>query len=243
MILETQVFLNYFLEGVIEPLTVDGIAGTKTNNAIKMGIQKIKEKFSKHGFIYNSSFNFVGIRTNRRVTNVYDDWFVILYADTLVAIPASTKPGTPAILKYWNRWVKGIRGFGTIKENQQITYLLIKPGGSNFNNWSGGIGFLYQIDKFKVYRDPNTDNIIDTTFPVDSENDGFNVHSWLNSTSKFRRELIIGTKVKSLPITVPVGNMSEGCQVTLYDYWLWLYPILTKNVDTNNKIKYTLLEF
>lgn len=244
MVIETQVFLNYFLEDAIDPLLTDGIQGNRTNTAIKQAITKLKSKFTKHGFEWNNSFNFIGIRTNNKITNRYDDWFVVYASGTLSAIPASTKAGSPAILKYAQRWLRGVKGFGTIVENQQIDYLVVHPELRNhWNvNWTGGLGFLFQDTTFRVYRDQNTDNIIDRDVVINSSGDGFNVHSWAGSRSAWNRAAIVNTRAKSLNMTNAVNNMSEGCQVTTADYWVWLFPQLRRN-SKNNRIRYTLLEF
>lgn len=246
MVLETQVFLNYYLsEELPDLLLVDGVQGNKTNNAIEIAINKLKNKFSKENLIWDNSFNFIGLRTSNKITDRYDDWFILYYAKTLVAFPASTKSGKPAIMKYWNRFIKGIRGFGTIKENQQIDYLLVRGTNSGWSSWTGGLGFLFQDRKIQIYRDPNTDNIIDTSVFVTSENDGFNVHSWKNVNAFPSNPPILGTRATSMNLPNAVSNISEGCQVTLENYWNRLFVILknnSRNVKGEERITYTIID-
>ena len=242
MVIEKQIFLNYFLEGTIEPLSVDSVAGNKTNLASKLAIDKLKTKFNLHGMTWSSVFNFIGIRTSDIITNLFDDWFVFTIGEELYALPATTKSGIPGIMKYYNRWSKGYRGFGTIQENQQIDYLLITPKKDAWSNWTGGCGFLYQVAKFNVYRDENIDNKIDKNNVMLSEGDGFNIHTWVNYISNKNYAKLLNTKSKSMGITTPVANISEGCNCTTYDYWIWLFPILQK-YSINSTVKYNLLQF
>lgn len=245
MVVETQTFLNFYLDTELpELLLVDGIQGRNTNNAISEAILKLQDKFRKENLNWDKDFNFIGIRTSNKITNRYDDWFVIFHSNTLVAIPASTKGGTPAIMKYWNRWVKGIRGFGTIKENQQIDYLLVRGTKSGWASWTGGLGFLFQDKPIQVYRDPNTDNVIDTSVLITSQGDGFNVHSWAKVNALRPNPPILNTKARFMNLPNYVGNMSEGCQVTLANYWTWLFQVLIRNarkVGNQERIFYTLL--
>jgi hypothetical protein len=244
MNIETQIFLNYFLSGEAETLLVDGIIGRKTLLSMEMAINKLKSEFKKKSLAYSDAFNFIGIRTSNKITDLYDDWFVLTFSNTLVAIPASTKAGKPAIMKYWNRWVRGIRGFGTIKENQQIDYLVVEGTNSGWASWTGGLGFLYQDRPIVVYRDPNTDNIIDTSVQVVSENDGFNVHSWKGVNAIYDIKSVLNTYSKKIDFANRVSNMSEGCQVTLANYWQYLFPILLRRarIENNQKrIIYTIL--
>lgn len=222
MIKETQKFLNYFIDA---DLVVDGIYGAMTAEAVKKALVKIKTKFSYEGFVYSRVFNFIGIRTSMKITNKFDDWFLITSKDTLIAMPASTKAGYPAIMKYANRWINGMRGFGTIVENQSIDYALIKPRlGNIWTMWSGGGGFLYQDKSIKVYRDNNTDLTINTDIISRKDiNNGFNVHSWKNYAYSL------------------VNNLSEGCQVCQAKYWKFLFKQFTKYATADKRITYTLL--
>lgn len=219
---ETQKFLNEFVSAT---LVVDGVHGRHTQKAVMDAIEKLKNKFEKEGFTYSRTFNFIGIRTSMTITNKFDDWFLITSKDTLIAMPASTKAGLPAIWKYANRWINGKRGFGTIEGNQQIDYAVIKPiKGNIWSLWSGGLGFLYQDKPITVWRDNNTDLAIDTDIVSRNDiNNGFNVHSW-NGYLGF-----------------VVGNLSEGCQVTTSNYWNFLFKQITDNATPDNRIIYTLL--
>lgn len=219
---KTQKFLNYFIDA---GLKVDGIHGMRTQAAVNKAIEKLKVKFSDEGFKYDRVFNFIGVRTSMTITNKFDDWFLITSKDTLVAMPSSTKAGLPAIMKYYNKWIAGKRGFGTIVENQQIDYILVKPVRGNYwSLWSGGLGFLYQDKPIKVYRDKNLDTKIDTDIiSRDDMGNGFNVHSWAGFHSDF------------------VGNLSEGCQVIKVKYWSYLFNQLTTFCRPANRVTYTLL--
>jgi len=246
MNIETQIFLNYFLSGEAETLLVDGIIGKKTLLSMEMATNKLKLEFKRKSLIYNDTFNFIGIRTSNTITDLYDDWFVLTNGNTLVAVPASTKAGKPAIMKYWNRWVRGIRGFGTIKENQQIDYLVVEGTSSGWASWTGGLGFLYQDRPIVVYRDQNTDNIIDTSVSVISKNDGFNVHSWRGVNAIYEAKSVLHTYAKKIDLANRVHNISEGCQVTLANYWQYLFPIVLRKARRKNnqrRIVYTILGF
>jgi predicted TIM-barrel fold metal-dependent hydrolase len=70
---QLQTFLNYFLETHLE---VDGIQGEKTNLAIREAITKMQKKFAKEKLIWNSDFNFIGLRTYTELKNLCTDWFV-----------------------------------------------------------------------------------------------------------------------------------------------------------------------
>lgn len=233
MVRETQTFVNQFMQGheAWTPLRVDGIQGPKTQSAIARVLTRLRIKFEREGLAWAAGFNFIGIRTNSRITNVFDDWFVLAWENTLVAIPASTKAGLPAVAKYANALIRGKRGFGTIKENQQIDYLVVEPqlNGGAWVNWAGGTGFLYQDKPIDVYRDPNRDNIIDRTVLVRGDlGGGFNVHSWAGWFSAW------------------VQNLSEGCQVCQINYWQIIFTILVRQarrVGDQKRLTYTLLQW
>jgi len=224
---DTQEFLNYFLlcNRNVARLTVDGIYGHKTREAVKVAIETLKERFKKHEFEWNPKFNLIGIRTSFKVTNKFDDWGLLIEDDNmLIAVPMSTKAGKPAIQKYYNRWLRGKRGFGTVKENQQIDYLVVEPqSGNAWSQWTGGIGFLFQDKPIAIYRDPNLNDVIDTGIIAPRDIGGaFNVHSYLNWTYKI------------------VHNLSEGCQVFQYQYWKVVWKYILQNKE-NNRMVYTLL--
>ena len=219
---QTQKFLNYFLN---ESLTVDGIQGAKTTEAIQRAIQKLKQKFELHSLNWNESFNFIGIRTDNDFDNTFDDFFVVFAYNTIIAFSSSTVAGLPSAVKNASLVVEGIKGVGIICENQQIDYLFVNPKDTTFwnPNWTGGIGFLYQDHECYIYRDSNGNGLIDREVKTKGLY-GMNIHSW----NGFYGE--------------NVDNLSEGCQVTQYYNWVNLYPLLLKNAK-KNRIIYTLLQW
>jgi hypothetical protein len=225
MIKETQEFLNYFLS---ESLVVDGIAGNKTKSAIEEAIRRLQLMFKKRGWKWQDDFNFIGLRVDYDFDDTFEDWFVIFSSGTIVAVPASTTSGVPGIAKYVNRWINGVAGVGTICENQQIDYLLVKPVATNsWSLWTGGLGFGYQDKPISVYRGAikNPEGwVINTKVRLDNVFGGFNNHSWAGY-SFFQ-----------------VSNLSEGCQVTKAKYWNELiFPMICKHAK-NGRYTYSLMQ-
>jgi len=219
---QLQTFLNYFLETNLE---VDGIQGEKTNLAIRDAITKLQRKFAKEKLIWNSDFNFIGIRTDHDFDNTFDDWFVVFAYGTLLAVPASTAAGLSEAIKNATLNVEGITGVAILAPNQQIDYLLVQPNDTTFWNpqWTGGIGFLYQDKEVRIYRDNDGDSQQDYLQPQTGYF-GINVHSWINFNGE------------------QVGNLSQGCQVTQYWFWVPLFDLI-KRFAHNKRIIYTLLQW
>jgi hypothetical protein len=222
----TQRFLNWFL-GL--QLAEDGIQGNKTNAAIKDAIVKLKNKFAKEKLIWDSDFNFIGIRTSNDFTDLFTDWFVSFAFDTIIAVPASTKSGLIGVAEGQNNWHGGINGVLVIAPNQTIDYLLVNQNDPNetFVNkrWSGR-SFLFQDKDFYYYRDNNGDRIIDYNkkYFGGAWTIGGNVHTWK------------GYEWDAL------SNLTKGCQVCKesdFDHIesLWL------KFHKNKRIKYHLLQW
>jgi hypothetical protein len=225
----TQQFLNHF-NSPTPTLVEDGILGAKSKEQITVAITKLKSEFAKRMWQWND-FNFIGIRTDNDFDDTFEDWFVIVAYDTLVAVPASTVAGVTSVWKYLNLWIRGRAGVGTIMENQQIDYLLVEPRGDSWTSWTGGLGFLYQDKPINVYRGALQDGgkwYIDRTNPVMGDiGGGFNVHSWN------------GFNIWT------VNNLSEGCNVTRHEYWNIIFPLLVKNARSENgqkRITYSLIQ-
>lgn len=219
---EIQHFLNYYTNA---GLVVDGIIGNKSKVAIEKAVNKLKEHCNKHNLVWDNEYMFIGVRTDEDLDNSFDDWFIFI-EDNIIkfACPASTVSGTPGISKYWNRIIRGRAGVGTIVENQQINYLVVKPvKGNTWSMWTGGLGFLFQDKPISVYRGAvkrnnvwyyNKENVVHNDL-----GGGFNVHSWSNWFSPL------------------VNNLSEGCQVTKANYWRILFNYL----DNYSRVTYTLI--
>ena len=228
----TQRFLNYF---VGKSLVVDGIQGIQTNLAIQSAIQRLKLKFRALNWEWKDA-NFIAIRTDLDIDNTFDDWFVLVDRNRLIAVPASTVSGFGGIWKYWNRWFYGKQGVASIAHNQQINYLLVENTdksliakfGQWWVNWSGMKLFLYQDQPIDLYMGAVFTNGI---WQIDinnlvkgTEGSGHNVHSWQN---------VIGQLVNSL---------SEGCQVTTADYWEFIVMPFLKAIAVNKRVIYSLIK-
>ena len=219
--MQTQKFLNYFLD---IHLALDGIHGEKTQLAIRDAITKLQKKFAKEKLLWDSNFNFIGIRTSNEFTDQFTDWFVVFAYGTIIAFPASTVAGLSQAIKNSELNVEGIKGVAILAPNQQINYQLVNPTSTTFWNpqWTGGIGFLYQDQPVRIYRDNIADSNLDYLQPQTGYY-GINVHSWQGFNSN------------------NVDNLSQGCQVTQYWFWVTLFELLKKN-SINNRIIYTLLQ-
>lgn len=222
----TQRFLKYFLE-IHDPESnfVDGIQGEWTNRCIREAITKLQKKFAQEKLTWDSNFNFIGIRTSNEFTDLFSDWFVVFAYNTLIAFPASTSAGLSQAIKNAELNIEGIKGVAILAPNQQINYLFVNPTSTTFWNpqWTGGIGFLYQDQPVLIYRDNIADSNLDYLQPQNGYY-GINVHSWNGFNSN------------------NVDNLSQGCQVCQYGYWIPLFDLLKKNA-INNRIIYTLLQY
>jgi hypothetical protein len=224
MIKQTQTFLKYFL-GLPANFAIDGIQGDQTNQAIRDAITKLQRKFANEKMIWNSEFNFIGIRTSNEFTDLFSDWFIVYAYGTIIAVPASTCAGLSQAKRNATLNVGGITGVAILAPNQQIDYLLVQPSDTTFwnPNWTGGIGFLYQDQAVRIFRDNNGDSHQDYLQPQ-SGLFGINVHSWINFNGDY------------------VDNLSQGCQVTQYWFWVPLFDLM-KRFAENKRITYTLLQW
>lgn len=226
IIKQTQKFLNYFLD---LQLVVDGIQGQKTNAAIRDAITKLQRKFAKEKLIWNSEFNFIGIRTSNEFTDLFTDWFVVFAYGTIIAVPASTKSGLIGVAEGQDNWHGGINGVLVIAPNQTIDYLLVNPNDpkETFPNkrWSGR-SFLYQDKDFFYYRDNNGDRIVDygTKHFGGAWVIGGNVHTWKG----YEWDLLT--------------NLTKGCQVCKESDFDYIEAFWLK-FHVNKRIQYHLLQW
>jgi hypothetical protein len=213
--LSTQQFLNEFTKS---SLTVDGVVGAYTTQAMVNFRQRVKNTFTKLGYSL-SNVNLVAIRTSNAYTDRFTDWLVLVTDTYVYAMPASTKPGVASVYKNINLWVNGKNGVAVLKPGQYVDAYTLQTA------WWSGLPFLYQITgEVTIYRDNNTDGVIDTAVEQTGYF-GINIHSWSTYLGDFVSEV--------------VGNLSEGCVVTKGIYMRQLVKLLETNADAYKR-RYTL---
>lgn len=213
MVKTIQEFLNFALKNKIEPLTTDGISGHKTQAAINIFIDSLKSTYDRLGYKWSTDYNLVGYRTDNTYTDAFSDYLILQTKGTIMVWNFSTKPGRSSVMKNIALWVQGRNGVAVLKEGQYLKMWTIQSG------WWSGRPFLFQTGTCDIYRDPNTDGLINREV-IQSGLFGINGHTWIGFSANF------------------VGNLSEGCQVAKEVDWLNFLGILS---DADGVVDYTLL--
>lgn len=195
----TQEFLNYYTGS---KLTVDGIIGDKSNEAIKTAITKLKASFVKKGYTYYyKQANLLAIRVDDVITDMTTDWFIITEGASLTAVPCSTKAG-----KYWIQnpiSYGGITGTAILLEGQyKQTWQFVTA--ANWQTLWLQTPYFNQIKPVKIYRDGNKDNKVDRNVVIQEGLFGINIHT--------------------AGLNYVVWNWSAGCIVIPRMFWLQLLP-------------------
>lgn len=115
------------------------------------------------------NFNIVGIRTNDKTPNVFNDWLCLIWKYQngweMIKFPITTEPGT-----YWLENPMNVEGTAILKEGQYI------------DSWKLGLHkgqyeALVQTKKVKVYRDKDKDKVAEIEGNKEFEGIfGINIH-------------------------------------------------------------------
>lgn len=187
-------------------------------------VEKVIDVMRRKGYAvfttgkYN--LNLVGVRTDRNVTNAFDDTFLCFYRDGNAWVmhqwPCTTDPG-----RYW------IQNGGMSPKGCAVYAPGQYRGAYQIGLHKGQYKALVQTGApIKVFRDRNADNIYDYENP-DVGFFGCNIH----------RSSLTGTSVQ-------VDKWSAGCQVfaNINDYNTFLALAEKSRAVYGNKFTYTLLE-
>lgn len=120
-------------------------------------VHKIQSVFSKLGYIFFSyndyNLNIIGIRSNNRIANSFDDTLLCIYKINGVWVidsyPITTDAGT-----HWLKNPMNEKGCAILKENQY-------RGCYKLGLHRGQYTALVQRKEVEVYRDNNFDNYLD----------------------------------------------------------------------------------
>lgn len=207
-----QLFCNQYLEP-ITPLDIDGKIGVLSRGMMKKVVEKIKDEYITKGYTW-FPFNFIGVRMNNNFTDLFDDFFLLIFNDEIIeCVPCSTKAGILGMRTNTSFWYRGLQGVAILKEGQYInTWQYIKGG------WSG-LPYWQQILPVTIYRDNDGDLNLDN-MQEQVGLFGINIHSWIGYNF------------------AKVTNLSTGCQVAQMSLYSTLYKILNYSP---NLLTYTLL--
>ena len=167
------------------------------------------------------NLNIVGVRTNDRTPNVFNDWITVFYKTNdnwnIHTYPATTDTGLYYLKNPLN--IKGTailvpeqyRGVYSLGYHQGQYLALVQSGGT-----------------VKVYRDNNRDEIIDMNLQtIENGYFGINIH-----------------RANRFVIPLYVDRYSAGCQVIkkYFDYREFINLCRRSSEIWGNKFTYTLLE-
>lgn len=134
------------------------------------------------------NLNVIGIRTDSKVSNTFDDFICLVYKVkgvwVLKVSSATTDPGV-----YWREHPINRKGAAILVPGQY-------SGAYKIGKHQGKYTALVQRKPLPVYRDNNKDGVIDYTDVIDTGFHGINIH---RASSKWKSKL--------------VGKWSAGCQV------------------------------
>lgn len=204
----TQQFLNLWLG---TKLVEDGIVGRLTNAAMQQGIERMKNFFQTKNYVWDTTRpNLIGIRTSDVYTNEYDDWFLVVTDNYLLAMPCTTKAGLPAVINPVNS-----KGTGTLVPKQYRRTYRYTTAKDWKTLWLGNPYFM-QVGLVAAYRDNNRNTIIDKNI-IEEGYFGMNIH---------------------IAKGIRVWGWSAGCQTIPEQYWIPL--VNTNIFVNNNLYDYTL---
>ncbi|MDR3046596.1 MAG: hypothetical protein LBU51_03155 [Bacteroidales bacterium] len=146
--------------------------------------QELYNKIKAKGYqCFDDKINIIGVRSSHTFTNLFDDYIYVSYKDVFRTYPCTTDPGS-----YYMQMPKdgNAKGVAVLKPNQYIDTW-------QFGLHKGQYKALVQAKPVTVYRDANTNNIIDYT-KEDTGLFGINIHKAGNNSAK-------------------IDNWSAGCQV------------------------------
>lgn len=223
-----QTALNAILIGKIVPLNVDGDFGALTLAAENLFLALMGKVYKGKGYI-SAIEGLHAIRMDDTYTNTFSDWFFCFENYKQIKFfPASTKPGTVAVWKKAFEWIMGKQGVAVLKEAQILNFWSIQSA-----YWSG-LRFLLQVIACVIFRDNNTDGVILRTVEHYGLF-GINGHSWTG----WRALVVSYWKDAIRKIGVA---LSEGCQVTVEQYWVIIIEIIIRN-NRDNRVDFTLTHF
>lgn len=189
-----------------------------------------RKLFKSKGYVYFSNglynLNIIGIRTNKTnlVTNLFDDYLVVIYNSAIKngdhvtsrrIYPITTEPG----LYYMNKPMN-VKGAAILVPNQYR--------GAYRMDYYKGYQALVQNRPVKVYRDNNKDNIYDLNPETIEEGMfGLNIH-----------------KSNDYKIAEKVNKWSAGCQVfsNPIDFKSFMTLCEKQKDNYGNSFTYTLLD-
>ena len=141
---------------------------------MKYTIEQLKNVFTTKGYDFLEgngfkSLNIIGIRSNSKISNSFDDWLYLVYENQegtteIHEFPITTDPGA-----YWLKNPLNVQGTAILVPGQYLdTYTI--------GLHQGKYEALKQHKKVKVWRDDNRDLIIDQTGQIHEGIFGINIH-------------------------------------------------------------------
>ncbi len=157
---------------------------------MKFTTEQLQEVLKKKKYrFFDTGLNIIGIRSHQKEANAFDDWLYLVYPDHTGKIltkvfPITTDPGT-----YWLKNPMHVSGTAILIPGQYIDSHTI---GLHQKKYEA----LVQQGQLRVWRDKNSDNIIDTGGEIYTDASGINIH---RSNAKTESSV--------------VEKWSAGCQV------------------------------
>lgn len=225
-VLSTQQFYNLLVKSnkiVASIIDEDGIMGdVQTKPAMK----KLFEIFNF------DKVCITGVRKDDIFTDLATDYFVIPDYENKIAyaIPGSTKPGSAGV--YSPKWIQGVLGVAVMVEGFYKKMWKWVTSSNHSTLWSGA-PYGHQVGcAVRYLRDGDKNNII-TRGTIYSGFIGLNFHSYRNWRNGWMWQLVN-----------KIFNVSEGCQVIPYDYYIEVLPLIDKAATKEEGfISYNLLKF
>jgi hypothetical protein len=126
-------------------------------------IDELKSQFNKLGYKW-LDFQFIGIRSNADLPNVFDDMFYVINKNSITHYTCTTNAGT-----HWLMNLLNPKGTAVLKPNQYI------------DTWQIGLHqgkyeAFVQVKPVDVYRDKNKNNKAEELGTTDRGLFGINIH-------------------------------------------------------------------
>ena len=203
----TQAGLNALLGA---SLTIDGILGAESDQAVASLKSKLSEIFTVKGYAPSA---IIGVRMSDEYTNQFSDWGILNINGTIRLFPMSTKPGSS--YQKNDTYVSKTGGCACLVPGKYKGMWSYRSAGG----WSGD-AYLMQVNPCAIYRDKSEGTTIDKSV-TETGLFGINFHSWKGDNSQSVDNLSAGCQVEQESVLLEIIdslNISGNIDYTLLEY-------------------------
>ena len=150
----------------------------------KYTVEEIKAQYLLNKYKWFSDINFVGIRSNADLPNVFDDLFGVINNDKIEWFSCTTNPGV-----HWLKNLLNPKGAALLRPSQYVDTWRI-------GMHQGKYEAFCQVKPVTVYRDKNFNDKAEENQTLDTGLFGINIH-----------------RANEKSISTIIDKWSAGCQV------------------------------